>query len=115
MISTIISKEDFVSCINDIKETTDYQNDLNKLFNKYNVDGYLFQPDCSAMLIRLLNKIFCVSSQDNYIEKFCFETDFGKKHVSGMFLDRKNREVTISSAEELYDLLISLVDLNGGC
>lgn len=112
MIKILISKEDFVSCINDIKDTMEYQNDLNKLFNKHNVDGYLYQPDCSAMLIRLLNKIFCVSSQDNYIEKFCFDTDFGKKHIDGMFLDAKNREIEINSPEELYDLLISLAELD---
>lgn len=97
--------------MNDIKAAIDYQNDLNKLFSKHNVDGYLFQPDCTAMLIRLLNKIFCVESQDNYIEKFCFESDFGKKQTPGMFLDAKNRETKISNSEELYDLLVSLSEL----
>ena len=41
MILILISKEDFVSCINEIKAAIDYQNDVNKLFSKHNVDGYL--------------------------------------------------------------------------
>lgn len=110
----IVSKDEFVSYIDDIKNSMDYQKELNKLFSKYNVDGYLFQPDCSASLIRLLNKVFHVSSQDGYIEKFCFETDFGKKNIPGSFLNKRKKEVKISTSEDLYDLLLELYEMNGG-
>ena len=81
----IVAKDEFVSYIDDIKNSMDYQKELNKL-----------------------------SSQDGYIEKFCFETDFGKKNIPGAFLNKRKKEVKISTSEDLYDLLLELYEMNGG-
>lgn len=104
----LISKEEFTSYINEIKRAMNYQKELNRLYGKYQVGMYDDHPDCVASLIQLLNKIMKVSEQDKYIERFCFDTDFGKKQLDGVFYDANMREVTISSSDDLYDLLENL-------
>lgn len=110
MIKKILPKEDFVTYINEIRDVMEYHKSLNDLFKKRGVDGYLFSPDCTHSLIRLLNNILQVEEQDSYIEKFCFDADFGKKLTPRMFLDENGCDVVITSPDELYDLLLRLYE-----
>lgn len=110
MIKKLLPKEDFVSYMDEIRTVLEYQKGLNNLFRKHEVDGYVCQPDCVSSLIKLLHSIWGEADQDDYIEKFCFEANFGKKSVPNLFLDKSHQDVTISNAEELYDLLLQLYE-----
>lgn len=107
-MGNIISKEDFISCLEDIKNVIQYHKDLNNFLSKHDVDGYMYQPDCVCNTIKVLHLMFGVADKDDYIEHFCYDTCFGKKQFPGLFLDSKGKNVEVKSSEELYDLLISL-------
>lgn len=104
MILILISKEDFVSCINEIKAAIDYQNDLNKLFSKHNVDGYLFQPDCTDTTVKLLELI--MEDTDGWISYFCWDLDFGRCYEDGMILDECGSNIKLSTVDDLYKILM---------
>lgn len=104
----IISKEDFIDAINDVMEVNDYQTGLNKYFREHDVDGYIFQPDCICTVIRLLHMAFGTLDDDEWISYFCFEMDFGRKWKPGTIAGRDGTDLRLSSAEELYDYLVSL-------
>ena len=53
----LLSKEEFVSAINDVENVYKYQEGLNNFFRKNNVDGYIFSPDCYTTVIKLLKGI----------------------------------------------------------
>lgn len=103
-----ITKDEFISYLDEIERAMNFQNSINKIYEKYGVGLYDNHPDCIVSLITLLNKVMHVQSQDKYIEKFCYDTNFGKKKNIDPFLDKDLNEVEIKSSGELYDLLISL-------
>lgn len=104
-----ISKEEFENYISDLQNVMSYNRDLNQVFEKHGADGYLYHPDCSTSLLSILHKIFGVADSNDYIEKFCFECNFGKKSVDGIFFGVSGEPVTIKTTSELYDLLVSLL------
>ena len=60
----MLSKEQFINAINDVENVCRYQEGLNNYFRKNNVDGYIFQPDCSSTVIGLLHTIFGEKDKD---------------------------------------------------
>lgn len=101
----ILSKEDFVTAINDIKLVNNYQDGLNNYFRKNNVDGYIFQPDCTDTVLRLLHIYFGDADKDNWIEHFCFDLEFGKKWKKDMIKDKDGADIKLATPEDLYDYL----------
>lgn len=100
-----LSKKEFVDAINDVENVFKYQEDLNNFFRKNNVEGYIFQPDCSSTVLRLLHLIFDNSDKDKWIEYYCFELDFGKKWEPGMIIEKDGTDIVLKTADDLYDLL----------
>lgn len=105
MQNTVLSKEEFIEIINDLKEVSDYHQGLNKFFRDHNVDGYIFQPDCSCSVIRLLHLIFGPADTEEWIEKYCFTLNYGRKWKTGMFMEEYGTDIRLSAPEELYSLL----------
>lgn len=105
MQSNILSKENFIEIMNDLEEVSNYQNGLNRFFREHNVDGYIFQPDCSSSVIKLLHIIFGKADENDWIEKFCFILNYGQKWKSEMFTDKNGTDIRLSTPEELYELL----------
>lgn len=101
-----ISKEDFVNIIEDVKNTNDYQNNLNNFFRLNDVDGYIYQPDCCCAVIKLLHIIFQDADAEEWISYFCFELDFGRKWKPGT-INHDGKEITLSTPEDLYDYLVN--------
>jgi hypothetical protein len=108
MRNSILSKEEFISVINSVRQVFDYQNGLNDYFRANDVDGYLFQPDCTCDVITLLHFIFGDLDDDEWISYFCFELDFGRKWKEDMILDKSGNSIRLSTPEELYDFLIQV-------
>lgn len=108
MEKIIISKEDFIAAMDDVMAASDYQSGLNQYFKDHDVDGFIFQPDCTCTVIRLLHSIFGESDHEEWISYFCFELDFGRKWKEGCITDNDGKEIRLSNAKELYEHLNSL-------
>ena len=100
-----INKEEFIDAIEDVKKANDYQTGLNQYFKTHDVDGYIFQPDCSCTVIHLLHFLFGEQDQEEMISLFCFELDFGRKWKPGMVKDKNGLDLQLSNAEDLYTYL----------
>lgn len=103
----MISKETFVAAIRDLQRAWDYQEGLNAYFKSSGVDGYVFQPDCSNMVIKLLDEAMNLAVDEQVgsdVSYFCYELDFGRKFKLG---DVKvdGVDVDFSTPEALYDYL----------
>ena len=110
----IVSKELFIEAVNELERAFDYQENLNKFFKNNCSDGYLIQPDCSDMVIKLLENVMKLErNEDGYtdLSYFCLGLEFGRKFVPGCIkeIDEDGNEVELdfSSAEKLYDYLVS--------
>lgn len=101
----MISKEEFVKAINDVKNTTKYQEGLNNYFRKNNAEGYIFQPDCCDTVLRLLHTYFANGDKNEWIDYFCFELDFGRKWEHGSIKDKDGNEIVLKTPEDLYELI----------
>lgn len=103
----LLSKERFIEIINEVNNVMKYDSDLNKLYIKYHVDGYLHQPDCTCTVLSLLHIIFGEADKDEWISYFCFELDFGRAYKDGMVLDKDGKVINLSDATHLYDFLLN--------
>lgn len=103
----MIRREDFVEILNEVREVNDYQEGLNQYFHDHGADGYLYQPDCICSTIKLLHLIFGQKDGAEWISRFCFELDFGRKWKPGSCQNDDGQEIPLSTPEELYDYLIS--------
>lgn len=101
----MITKEEFVTVMKEIEYCHRYSDKLNNFFHQNNVDGYLFQPDCTETALRLLHLIFKNADVDEWISYFCYELDFGKKWKEGMVKDKDGADIKLQTAEDLYNLL----------
>lgn len=101
-----ISKEDFIKAINDIEKVNKYHDSLNSFFQKNEVDGYIFQPDCVDTVLRLLHIVFGEADRDNWIEYFCYELNFGKKWKSGCITKKDGTDIKLETSEDLYNYLM---------
>lgn len=104
-MNNVINKEDFISAIEDFKLVNEYHAKLNNFFHKNNVDGYIFQPDCTATVLRLLHVIFGEADKDNWIEYFCFDLEYGKKWKPGLVGEKYNIDIKLETPEDLYNIL----------
>ena len=103
----MLTREQFVSAINDLQRAEDYQNGLNAYLRDNCTDGYIIQPDCSSTVVMLLEHIFGQEDMEmSDIFYFCYEIDFGRKFKIGDIVE-DGVEIDLSSADKLYDYLIS--------
>ena len=103
----MITKDEFVAIVNEIEQVHKYSDSLNTFFHKNNVQGYLFQPNCTETALRLLHLIFKSEDTDEWISYFCYELDFGRKYKEGIVKDKDGADIKLQTAEDLYELLIS--------
>ena len=104
-MKNIVSKEVFCEIINNLMDVDDYHKSLNGLFEKHNVQGFLYSPDATASVTQLLKAMF--NDNDNIIGSFCFEMDYGRNYKSGWLKDEGGNEIDFSTPDKLYDYLVS--------
>lgn len=97
-----ISKEDFSAIITELQKSSDYQKGLNHYFKNHDVDGYIYQPDCSCSVHKLLNIIF--EDSEGWIDNFCFKYDFGRKYRDTL-KDKSGNIIPFSTIDDLYNIL----------
>lgn len=103
----MISRQLFVEAINGIMTLKDYQSEKMKLWKKYGVDGYLIEPSCEAIMIRLIKDLFGKSEELEAIEAFCYKNNFGRGKNNQEYIDTYGQRHIISSADELYVYLLT--------
>lgn len=101
----MINKTDFVNAINSMMLIEDYQNDKNRLYKKYNADGFLIEPDNNATVLRLLELQLPNESYKEILEEFCITNNYGRGKNKNICTDVNGQKILISSAEELYNYI----------
>lgn len=92
MDRTLISEEQFCEYIDEILNVHQYHKDLNKLFEKYKINGCIYPPDCTSSLVKLLKVIMNVPDNVTLLEDYCFTSNAKKD----------------KSAKDLYELLLKV-------
>lgn len=103
----MIQKQDFCNAIRTIQNITDYQADRNKLYRKYDVDGFLIEPDAVETVIRLLG-LFFEDTDISAIKTFCLDQNFGRGKGNKYYMDEEGQKKVIETPEDLFDYLSSL-------
>lgn len=103
----MISRQLFVEAINAIMLSKDYQSDKMKLWKKYGADGYLIEPSCEAIMLKIIKESFGRCEELSAIETFCYENNFGRGKNHDAFIDSFGQRHIITSPDELYDYLLS--------
>lgn len=98
----VIDKDTFVEVINSMQTIDDYQKDKNKLYKKYNADGFLIEPDNKVAVLKLLRLLLPDDFYYNAIEEFCLSNNYGRGKNNNVYTDINGQRITISSPEELY-------------
>lgn len=101
-----ITKEEFCKVMDKIQKTWEWECKIDDALG-----AVIDMPDLSDVVIDLLNKLLGIEYDehdpiDSDISYFCWELDFGKKWTpESLIVDDKS--IDISTAENLYDYLIS--------
>lgn len=100
----IMSRESFIEVINTYKSMWDFMDELNDLFQKYQICGEIYPPMCIETVIYLLEYIF--DDKDQWITYWILWLDFGEDYEGGDVTDANGNIISLKTAEDLYDLLV---------
>lgn len=70
-----------------------------------------FYPDLGILLVNqkaidvLITLAKKISKEDELIDYFIYELEFGKDYKPGMILNENDKEINLSSIEELYNFI----------
>lgn len=107
---SLISKEEFVQIINGLQRTKDFIQGLDAIIGAYcgrtreetsNGADILFKHKNDVLL--LLKKL--MKDKHLWIDYYINGIDFGRNYKDGMAKDKFGRNVDLSSAEKLYELI----------
>ena len=105
-----LSKEEFCSIMERLREAKDLVDKVDDLFNKSReniendfVNGASLQISHESTVVKLLK--FIMNDQDDLIGYFIYELDYGRKYEAGMIQDENGMDIDISSSEKVYDYI----------
>ena len=97
-----LSKEKFIYIIDTLKVESDT---ISELYQKYKIDiidcDWYKSDEC---LIDLLKFIF--DDKEDWIDWWCWETDFGRDTSLCVLYDDENNETVLDTTEKFYDFLV---------
>lgn len=106
----IVSKQEFVEIINQLKEVDDFVKETNnksrKLKDAITSDFFnasILSISHETSVIQLLEKMF---NDIDMISYWIYELDYGRKYKDGMITENDGTIIDISTAEKLYDFLV---------
>lgn len=109
--SDVLSQEEFVNIINRLREASDLQEQVNRIFrnSRENLENDFgnaaaLQISHESTVVFLLKKVLC--DKYDYIEYFIYELDYGRKYESGMITDENGQAIDIYTPELLYDFIL---------
>lgn len=104
--NNLLSKEEFVNIINELKKEWDFEEQVGDVFYSFGCMAPEF-PSSYETVIKLLNLIFGIETDKNWngdIDYFCTELDFGRNYQPGCVTENGN-EIDLSTVEKLYDYI----------
>lgn len=115
MAEPLISKDEFVDCINRLQEANDLTNKIDNLMREARdniendfMNGASLQINHESMVIKLLCKLTHDDEIYSDIDYFIYELDYGREYKKGMVKDSDGNEINFSNAEGLYDYLLKV-------
>lgn len=100
-----LNKEKFKSILSELEILTDKTHKIYEL--GITIDTY----DCLEPIIVDLLKLH-FSDKEEWIEYFMYELDYGKRYKPNMIIDENGNDISMCNSDELYDLLISNMNMN---
>lgn len=102
----MLSKEEFVRIMNEIKKIMQADEELFDAFQKLSKDNYVMTNRNSiSLVLELLEHIMHDDEDCPDIEYFIYELDWGTKWESGAYAIDGN-DVQLDTVENLYDFLV---------
>ena len=108
--TNILSEQEFVDIINRLREVSDLQEQVNKLFrnSRENIENDFcnaaaLQISHESSVVFLLKRI--MRDQYEYIDYFIYELDYGRKYETGMITDENGQDIDIHTQNLLYDFI----------
>ncbi len=108
--TSILSQQEFVDLINRLREASDLQEQVDRLFrdSRENVENDFcnaaaLQISHESSVVFLLKRI--MNDQYEYIDYFIYELDYGRKYKSGMITDEDGQDVDIHTPNLLYNFI----------
>lgn len=105
----MISKEQFISIIDKLKEVDDFVKETNDRARKLNdaiISDFFNASSLSIshenIVLKLLENMF---NDEEILSWWLYELDYGRKYKKGCFTDN-GKNIDISTAGKLYDYLI---------
>lgn len=102
--NNVLSKEDFIKVMEEVKRQYDFYDALNDVFDKYDSDNSVYNYKFMDICISLLSAIF--HDDNDWIGYWIFELNMGKSFELGDVLDEEGNAIDISTIEKFYDFLI---------
>ena len=110
--TSILCEQEFVDIINRLREASDLQEQVDKLFrnSRENVENDFcnaaaLQISHESSVVFLLKRI--MNDQYEYIDYFIYELDYGRKYEDGMITDENGRDIDIHTPNLLYDFIFN--------
>lgn len=104
-MNNVITKEQFAEAINAMMNIYDYQEEKNKLYKKFNVDGYLLEPTNNDIIIKLIMLLLPDSCDKDSLTAFCFDNNYGRGKSNQYYINSNGLKLKIQSPDDLYDYL----------
>lgn len=110
-----MEKQTFIDCVNALEKQTRQDIANSELLAKVFKDSHSANllPDnhhLTNILIRILQEEFKdKTAAHSWIEYYCYELDFGAENWRLKAYDENKKEIPLSNAEQLYNLLISKI------
>ena len=106
----MLTKDEFVSYINNLRETSDLVKKVNDLYRKSRNNTVFdfgsaasLQISHETLVIKLLEKV--MNDKHENIEYFIYGLDYGRKYEDGVVTDENEEDIDMRSAEKLYEYL----------
>lgn len=102
----MLSKEEFVRIMNEIKKIMQADEELFDAFQKLSKDNYVMTNINSiSLVLELLEHIMHDNEDYPNIEYFIYELDWGTKWDSGVLTDN-GEDIRLDTVESLYEYLV---------
>ena len=108
--ASILSEQEFVDILNRLREASDLQEQVDKLFrnSRENIENDFcnaaaLQISHESTVVFLLKKM--LHDEYEYIDYFVYELDYGRKYEAGMITDENGQDIDIHTPELLYDFI----------
>ena len=105
-----LSKREFVDVMNRLREASDLQEQVDRLFR--NSRENLENDFCNAAALQISHEntvVFLLKKmlhdKYDYIEYFVYELDYGRKYEVGMITDENGQDIDIHTPDLLYDFI----------